>query len=215
MTNEEAYLDFMHELEAERNWRVAELSDQKLLFRKVKELGVEQYITVYLKMTVPMVYAHWEGYCVSSFKLLMEYLNKKELDAKIVAYNILTYANNKTYDKLKGKSSFIQRVEFSRKFIEILNSKIRFTEKLDTKSNLNYSVLLDILQIFGMSEEGLKEFEGSLNTLVNVRNAIAHGENSRLIDDTKMNQNIELVTNLIDLILLKQVRFVQEGAYLK
>lgn len=77
MTNEEAYLDFMHELEAERNWRVAELSDQKLLFRKVKELGVEQYITVYLKMTVPMVYAHWEGYCVSSFKLLMEYLNKK------------------------------------------------------------------------------------------------------------------------------------------
>jgi hypothetical protein len=30
-----------------------------------------------------------------------------------------------------------------------------------------------------------------------------------------MNQYIELVTNLIDLVLLKQVQFVQEGAYLK
>ncbi len=67
-----------------------------------------------------------------------------------------------------------------------------------------------------MSEDGIEMFEGELNSLVNVRNAIAHGENSRVIrDDAKMNQYIELVTNLIDLVLLKQVQFVQEGAYLK
>ena len=216
MTREETYLDFTHELEAERNWRIGELSDVKLLFRQVKRMEIERYIDVYLRMTIPMIYAHWEGYCVSSFKLLMEYLNRKEMDAKTVTYNILTYANNRTYDKLKGKSSFAQRVEFSRKFVELLNGKIYFAGKLDTKSNLNYKVLQEILRIFGMSEDGIEMFEGELNSPVNVRNAIAHGENSRVIrDDAKMNQYIELVTNLIDLVLLKQVQFVKEGAYLK
>ncbi|MCI8551139.1 MAG: hypothetical protein HFI68_11240 [Lachnospiraceae bacterium] len=215
MEDEQAYLDFIHELERERDWRVAELNEMKRLFRPVAEMNVEAYVNIYLKMTVPMAYAHWEGYCVASFKILMEYMNKKEIAAQAVAYNILTYANNKTYDRLKGKSSFAQRVEFSKKFIEILNHNIYFSGRLDTKSNLNYKILQEILQIFGMDEEGVSEYESDLDTLVTVRNFIAHGENSRVPDFDKMNENVEIVTALIDAILLKQVRFAQEEMYLR
>ncbi len=212
--NDETYKNFIQELEAERDWRVAELNKIKLLFREINEMDMDEFKNIYLKMTVPMVYAHWEGFCVASYKILMEYINRKEIDAKCIAYNVLTYANSKTYDKLKGKNSFIQRVDFSKQFIEILNNKINFVGKLDTKSNLNYKVLQEILQIFGMNEEGVKEFDSDLNALVNIRNSIAHGENSRLIDDDKLRDNIELVTNLIDIMLLKEVQFVQEEAYL-
>ena len=212
--NEEISVDLMHELESERDWRIAELSRIKLLFREIKEIGIEEYANVYLKMTVPMVYAHWEGYCVASFRIIMEYINRKEIGAQLVAYNILTYANNKTYDKLKGKSSFAQRVEFSKKFIEILNGEIKIVGKLDTKSNLNYKVLQEILKIFEMNEEGVKQYESKLNTLVNVRNAIAHGENSMVIDVDKMMNNIQLVTNLIDAMLLKQAQYIQNEVYL-
>ncbi|MBT9776656.1 hypothetical protein GPL15_09080 [Clostridium sp. MCC353] len=212
--NEETYLDLMHELEAERDWRIAELSKIKLLFREIKEMNINEYTSVYLKMTVPMVYAHWEGYCVASFKIIMDYINRKEMNAQLVAYNILTYANNKTYDKLKGKSSFTQRVEFSKEFIEILNGNIRIVGKLDTKSNLNYKVLQEIIKIFRMNEEGLEQYESELNLLVNIRNAIAHGENSRMINFDKMNANIELVTNLIDIMLLKEVQYIQNESYL-
>lgn len=204
----------MYELEAEKDWRIAELNNMKRLFRQIAEMDMAEYKRVYLKMTVPMIYAHWEGYCVASFKILTEYLNKKEIAARTAAYHILTYANNKTYDRLKGKSSFAQRVEFSKRFIEILNSNIKFTGALDTRSNLNYKVLQEILQIFGMDEMGVKEFESDLNALVHVRNAIAHGENSRIIDFDKMNESIELVTNLSDAVLLKHVQFVQEENYL-
>lgn len=213
-TNEETYLDLMHELEAERDWRVAELSKIKLLFREIKQIDINDYMNVYLKMTVPMVYAHWEGYCVASFKIIMDYINRKEMGAQLVDYNILTYANNKTYDKLKGKSNFAQRVEFSKEFIKILNGRIRIVGKLDTKSNLNYKVLQEILQIFKMNEEGVEQYESELNSLVNIRNAIAHGENSRMIDTDKMNRNIELVTNLIDIMLLKEVQYIQDESYL-
>ena len=140
-TNEETYIDLVHELEAERDWRVAELSKIKLLFREIKEMDNDEYSSIYLKMTIPMIYAHWEGYCISSFRIVIEYINRREINAHEIAYNILTYANNKTYDKLKGKSSFEQRVEFSKKFVEILNGKVKLAERVDTKSNLNYKVL--------------------------------------------------------------------------
>ena len=41
-TNEETYLDLMHELEAERDWRVAELSKIKLLFREIKQIDINE-----------------------------------------------------------------------------------------------------------------------------------------------------------------------------
>ncbi len=79
---------------------------------------------------------------------------------------------------------------------------------------MNYKVLQEILQIFKMNEEGVEQYESELNSLVNIRNAIAHGENSRMIDTDKMNRNIELVTNLIDIMLLKEVQYIQDESYL-
>ena len=105
--NDETYINFMHEIEAERDWRVAELNKMKLLFREINEMDISEFKNIYLKMTVPMIYAHWEGFCVASFKILMDYVNRKEIDANRVAYNVLTYANSKTYDKLKGKNSLV------------------------------------------------------------------------------------------------------------
>lgn len=211
VTNEE----LVYELEAERDWRVAELGKIKRLCRKIKDLDADEFEKLYLKMTIPMIYAHWEGYCVASFKILMEYINRKQIDARSVTFNILTYANNVTYNSLQGKSSFPQRVEFSKKFIKILNEKVKLTEKLDTKSNLKYEVLQEILQIFEMGEEDIVEYKSKLNVLVNTRNSIAHGENSILIDLEKMSESIDLVVTLIDIILLKQTQFAQnENFYL-
>lgn len=213
-TNEETYIDLVHELEAERDWRVAELSKIKLLFREIKEMDNDEYSSIYLKMTIPMIYAHWEGYCISSFRIVIEYINRREINAHEIAYNILTYANNKTYDKLKGKSSFEQRVEFSKKFVEILNGKVKLAERVDTKSNLNYKVLQEILKIFEMKEEDIQQYKSDLNILVNIRNSIAHGENSVMVDFGKMVNNIQMITNLIDAMLLKQVHYIKTEAYL-
>ena len=213
-TNEETYIDLVHELEAERDWRVAELSKIKLLFREIKEMDNDEYSSIYLKMTIPMIYAHWEGYCISSFRIVIEYINRRKINAHEIAYNILTYANNKTYDKLKGKSSFEQRVEFSKKFVEILNGKVKLAERVDTKSNLNYKVLQEILKIFEMKEEDIQQYKSDLNILVNIRNSIAHGENSVMVDFGKMVNNIQMITNLIDAMLLKQVHYIKTEAYL-
>lgn len=69
----------MHELEAEKDWRIAELNNMKRLFRQIAEMDMVEYKKVYLKMTVPMTYAHLEGYCVASFKILTEYLYSRAI----------------------------------------------------------------------------------------------------------------------------------------
>lgn len=212
--HEDEIKNLAEELEAERDWRVAELNKIRLMLRKIQENEPEEYVTVYLKMTLPMIYAHWEGFCVASFRILLDFINGKNVKGNEVSYNVLTYANKKAYDKLKGKHSFLHKVEFSRLFIDILGKTINITGKLDTKSNLNYDVLKDILAVFEMNEPLFVEYKDDLNKLVNMRNAIAHGENSRMVDLDCMNKNIMLVTELMDIVMLQQIDYAEREVYI-
>lgn len=212
--HEDEIRNLAEELEAERDWRIAELNKIRLMLRKIQETEPEDYVTVYLKMTLPMIYAHWEGFCVASFRILLDFINGKNVKGNEVSYNILTYANKQAYDKLKGKHSFLHKVEFSKLFIDILGKNISITGKLDTKSNLNYDVLKDILAIFEMNETLFVIHKDGLNKLVGMRNAIAHGENSRMVDLDCMNDNILLVTELMDIVLLQQIDYAEREVYI-
>ena len=211
----ETYNNFVKELEAERDWRIAEFGRVKRILQIIQKTENEKYVRTYLKMTIPMIYAHWEGYCVASFKLMAEYINKEEIDARMCTYNLITYANTVAYDKLKGKSSFEHRTEFSREFEKILDGKLKIPARIDTKSNLNYKVLKEILDIFEININKFQKYESDLNTLVNIRNAIAHGENSIIPDIEKMEKSIKCITEMIDIFLVEQTEYIKNEDYLK
>ena len=211
----EKYNNFVKELEAERDWRIAEFGRVKRILQIIHKTENENYVRTYLKMTIPMIYAHWEGYCVASFKLMAEYINKEEIDARMCTYNLITYANTVAYDKLKGKSSFEHRTEFSREFEKILDGKLKIPARIDTKSNLNYKVLKEILDIFEININKFQKYESDLNTLVNIRNAIAHGENSIIPDIEKMEKSIKCITEMIDIFLVEQTEYIKNEDYLK
>lgn len=203
------------ELEAERDWRINEFTRMKMLFRRISENETIEYTNMYLKMTVPMLYAHWEGFCVASFKLFSEHINSMMLDSEKVTYNILTYANTDAYDKLKGKQKFIHKVEFSELFSKILFGKVVIKTRVNTKSNLNAKALKEIFDEFQLNYDSLELYSSDLTAFVNVRNAIAHGENSIVIDREKMLKYIDLVVELIDKVMLEQISFIEERRYLK
>ena len=211
----EKYNNFVKELEAERDWRIAEFGRVKRILQIIQKTENEKYVRTYLKMTIPMIYAHWEGYCVASFKLMAEYINKEEIDARMCTYNLITYANTVAYDKLKGKSSFEHRTEFSREFEKILDGKLKIPARIDTKSNLNYKVLKEILDIFEININKFQKYESDLNTVVNIRNAIAHGENSIIPDIEKMEKSIKCITEMIDIFLVEQTEYIKNEDYLK
>ncbi len=204
----------IHELEAEREWRVNELRNIKLLYKAIdSEWGREEYSTSYLKMVIPMIYAHWEGYVVQSYKIIFEFINRLELSSSEVTPKILTYANNQGYDYLKGKHSFSQKCEFTRRFLGILNKNIRIQGKIETNSNLKFEVLERLLDLFDIDISGFLRFKSKLNELVNIRNSIAHGENGYNITFEDAENHIEFITELIDELLVEEVKFVGEKRF--
>lgn len=204
----------VYELEAERDWRVRELRNIKLLYKDINsELSREEYSRAYLKMTVPMIYAHWEGYVVQSYKIVFEFINRLEISAKEMTSEILTYANSESYNYLKGKHSFSQKCSFTKKFLEILDKKVKIQGKIETNSNLKFEVFEKLLNLFGIDVSKFLRFRSDLNLLVNVRNSIAHGENSYNITFEDVERYIEFITELIDELLVEEVRFIEENRF--
>lgn len=204
------------ELVAEREWRTKELTDVKWIYMFMSHrVSKQKYLDLYLKMNIPMIYAYWEGFVVASYKIVFDYLNRLELDPKIITIKLLTYANQESYNSLKGKHSFKQKCKFTDKFLCILENKIQIGNRIDTKSNLKYDVLVELLQIFEIDEVQFLQYKPDLDKLVNVRNAIAHGENSIEIQYEDISYYIELITEIMDKLILELVHYVEAEKYRK
>ena len=164
-------------------------------------------------MTLPMIYAHWEGYVVESYRLIFEFINRINLSSDEVTYKILTYANNNSYNSLKGKHSFEQKCKFTENFLSVMKSNIKISGKIDTKSNLKFEVFIALLNIFNIDVSNFNEFKFELDKLVNIRNSIAHGENSYILSYNDIERYIEFVTKLMDRLLIEEAKFIEAKGF--
>ncbi|BCG58279.1 MAE_28990/MAE_18760 family HEPN-like nuclease [Paenibacillus sp. URB8-2] len=211
--NQLRFENLTKELEHERDWRVKEFALIKKQYLRYKR---EEFKKIFAKMIIPLLYAHWEGYCVSSFKLVLKFINEQKLSYIQITNNLFTYAHHNTYNYLKGKHSFEQRCKFSKNFMQLINQhEISVQTKIDTKANLKFEVLQEVCSFIGMSFEKFIEHKDDLDKLVSIRNAIAHGENGFSFDIDEITKNIVLVTNLMDLLLIESLSYIQEKKYLK
>ena len=100
------------EIIASKEWRVRELESLK----KIGVIALNEYPEreqqQYYRMCIPYIYAHWEGFVVESFKLLITYLNNEQLDKKIVINELYTFSLQKVLKPLSGKQSFEQSSQF-------------------------------------------------------------------------------------------------------
>lgn len=206
---------FIDEVVADRDWRMRELEFIKKLDKKVlyNQLG-EGELKVYYRMCIPTVYAHWEGFISTSFKNLIEILNKKSLLRCEVINEIFAFSQKKNFQTLAGKQSFKQRCEFSEKFILAYSQPIKIDAKLlDTKSNLRYEVLEEILSWFNINIDPYLPYKQDINKLVNTRNAIAHGENSVIISYLDLEKYIKKVNELFDITIVNLAQYVTMHGY--
>lgn len=186
--------DLIEEIQEENKWRDGELAILKQNSQQVDE-------QLWNRMCIPMIYAHWEGYVVSSLKLLIEYLNEQELFHNEVPTKLVVLSLGKSYNSLSGKQSFDQKIEFTNKFKDLFQRALRFKKEIDTKSNLNSSILKDLCAIFGFNFEPFKDVTRDIDLIVTIRNRIAHGENAIIPDSETIEKYIKAITKATDLFL--------------
>lgn len=196
------------EIQEENNWRDGELAKFKINPHKVDQ-------KLWGRMCIPMIYAHWEGYIVSSLRLLIDHLNKLQLSPKEVNTKLIVVGLGKTYNSLSGKQSFDQKVDFTDKFISLFEGAIKFKKDIDTKSNLNSKVLKELCNTFGFSSEKFENVFSDIDRIVTLRNKIAHGENAIIPDVHSIEKYISSVTNATDIFLQEIDGFLSNKTYFK
>lgn len=164
---------------------------------------------------IPYIYAHWEGFVVESFKLLITYLNNEHLDKKMVINELYTFSLQNVLKPLAGKQSFEQSYQFVERFVEDFDKELYIdTSLLSANSNLNYKQMTNILSKFGM-ENCLEGYKEDINQLVNQRNSIAHGENGIIIEEKHVSNKISVLQELFDSIILEFENYLSQKMYLK
>lgn len=201
-------ISLIDEIAQSSEWREGEFAKFK-----VNANGVDEVL--WCRMCVPMIYAHWEGFVSSSLRELLRFLNNQALRPSECKVNIIVVGLGDAYQTLSGKQSFSQRVNFTNSFQEMFAKTLNFGSKINTKSNLNSKVLKEICEMFGFNFENFKELTSDIDRLVSIRNAIAHGENSHILDQEKISHYIVIVTKAMDVLLNEIGAFVESQSFLK
>lgn len=196
----------VEEIVSANAWRGGELARFK-----VGALGVDE--AFWCRLCIPMIYAHWEGFVVSSLKLLIEHLNSLNLPALEIPTKLVVVGLGDAYKSLSGKQSFGQRVEFTDKFRGLLSLAVKFKTKVDTRSNLRGDVLSELCNMYGFDFERFQDVSSDIDRLVNIRNSIAHGENSVVPTRDNIFRYIEAVTEAMDLLLDEIEKFLATEAF--
>ncbi|GEN28884.1 hypothetical protein HVA01_25300 [Halovibrio variabilis] len=187
----------VEEIVENNSWRDGE-------FAKFKKIAISTDESLWCRMCIPMIYAHWEGFVVSSLKALISHLNTLELHPENIPTKLVVVGLGESYKTLSGKQSFDQRIDFTEKFKLLYKNSIKFNSKINTRSNLKSDVLKELCEMFGFNHRAFSDKMSDIDRLVSIRNSIAHGENSIVPDMANVIKYIDSVNAAMD-ILVKEI----------
>lgn len=205
----------------------ADIEERQTLLLQIKTLYLrydfketdEQF---FLNFAIPAIYAIWEGFIQTSFQIYVQQLNQLNLNSNSICKPLLVYHMENTYkqfneypQKQQGKVKFYEQLNqfYQSEFIEI-------TRIINTKINVGFDVLKDILQAFNL--EPISEYIQPAyplkteldNFLLRTRNSIAHGQNSIIVSREDLNRAILLVEMLMDLVQQRILSGFENKSYL-
>lgn len=197
----------VEEISINNDWRDGEFAKYK-----ANSLNVEEQL--WCRMCIPMIYAHWEGFVVDALKIMLKHLNQLDLQSSQLPTNLVVVSLGDSYRTLSGKQSFEQRINFTQNFNELLGKPVKFKTKVDTKSNLKSNVFEDLCVAFGFDSSKFAGQLHDIDRLVNIRNSIAHGENSMQPDMQNIEKYITSVKGAMDLLLFEIENYLTQQRYI-
>lgn len=171
------YNQLIHLIGEDYAWRRKEL---KLIQNQIPNTpGPKQNAA--LRFSVPILYAHWEGFVKKACELYLEFVAKKflkhnELKPQFVALSLAKQLGNLEIKNIEHKTRVI---EFLVNEID-KNSNMQTKNIIQTKSNLRFNVFEEILFIIGINKNYFSHKRSLINDLVDARNNIAHGDYLRV-----------------------------------
>jgi hypothetical protein len=154
-----------------------------------------------VRMCVPMIYAHWEGYVKEVCQLYLEQVEASVAAARQLQPALLGYLWTPKLKPIIGGLNFDRRKTVAECALSDMRRPIKFgdAEKaINTRSNLNFSVLQRIANDLCFDISGLLPRKRHLDAIVNIRNNIAHGSNPQKLRYSDFEEHAEAMVGLME-----------------
>jgi len=164
--------ELQDKLDNEIQWRKKELIDYKFIIEANRN---SSKLTPLIRGGIALSYAHWEGFIKMSSSFYINYISIKKIPLDKMQLNFLALSYMKRMNKGNGIEEMISLMS------DILSNtqkpcKIFDKDIIETKSNLKFHVLKDILTALGFEKSHFSSKENFIDKkLVEPRNDIAHG----------------------------------------
>ncbi|MCU7613335.1 MAE_28990/MAE_18760 family HEPN-like nuclease [Chryseobacterium sp. GMJ5] len=164
--------ELQDKLDNDIQWRKKELTDYKLVLEKNKESTA---VIPLIRGGITLSYAHWEGFIKNSSSFYISYISTLNLPLDKVKLNFVALKFKKKLNLSNGIIESMNLIEEIQN-IEKLFCKIFDKDIIDTKSNLKFKILNEIIVGLGFEIEHFERNENFIDKkLVEPRNDIAHG----------------------------------------
>lgn len=164
--------ELQDKLDSDISWQKKELVDYKLIIDANKN---STQLKPLVRGGIALGYAHWEGFVKSASSIYVVYVSTRKIEMQHIQINFVALSYLKRLNKGKSVEDCIALIE------DIIYNKskpckINDKDVIDTKSNLNFRVLKDIIQLLGLDINHFENNQNFINKkLVEPRNDIAHG----------------------------------------
>ncbi len=131
-----------------------------------------------VRMTIPLLYANWEGYVKEVCQLYLEYIERSGILNRELKADLLGYLWTSFLKPLTGGLNFERRRAIANLALNCMDNCVEFApgeKNINTKSNLNFDNLVEISRNLCLDICPLEPWRHRLNALVSLRNNIAHG----------------------------------------
>ena len=153
------------------------------------------------RMTIPMIYAQWEGYVKEVCQLYLEHIESAVSHCKDLQPSILGYLWTPVLRPLTGGLNLERKKKVAESALDSLSAPVIFsdTEKaIQTRSNLNYAALEAIAASLCLNITHLSGWKFRLNALVHLRNNIAHGFRPRTLEYEEFENHASATMQLME-----------------
>jgi len=185
--------DFSRRLTEDITWRIRELSS----FKRSIGLSSKLESRALLRASVPLLYAHWEGFFSTSTTVFLNHISQRRYSIDDLRPEFWALLKMKTYTPDKIQSE----IQFFRMLIDVRTEPKKPFRRgrhidISASSNLKFEVLCRGCEFLGISTDGFEEYKYFIDEcLLPDRNYIAHGE-YRAIDIDKFE---DYRNNVLDL----------------
>ncbi|OQW91589.1 MAG: hypothetical protein BWK78_04185 [Thiotrichaceae bacterium IS1] len=176
---------------------------------------------LFLGYSIPIVYAIWEGFIQTAFQTYIRELNKLGLTVDTVCKPILVYHIEAKFKQFKQyPEKFKQKASFFDQLNQLYTSKtVDINPVVNTESNVGFKVLNRILEEFNLEVipdylEPAYSLSTELKRLLDIRNNVAHGQNSIVVNRTDLERAIKLVEKLMELVFERIISGFMNESYL-